>query len=399
MKQSKVSKLFYSGSSNYTGETILRVAGNPDLLLPSDKNQAILLCENESQPAFCSKDFENRLIIGQDRGEALSGRVIRIPDKSLRLDDGDIVHIYSAGDRARLTILYRIASDDNTLVPTNKCNSACVMCPQPSSGSFHEFGPLEMTRIIGLIDKSTKYLGISGGEPTLIKDRLVEMLSLCADHLPSTKIGILTNGRMLSYLSYVDHINSVGNRDIIFCIPLHSYQADDHDKITRVTGSFQQTTRGINNLLNKKAKIEIRVVIQKANYNDLPRVARYITEDFAGVNRVVFLGMEVSGQAAKNVDRVWVNLEEIRPFLEEAIIILLSSKIGVAIYNVPLCKISGPFRTLCADSISDYKVRYLPECDSCGMKIRCGGIFAASIRLYKAEGVSPINVPAGSPSL
>ncbi len=396
MKQSKISKLFYSGSSNFAGETILRVSSNPDRILPSDKTQAILLCENESQSISSSKDFENKIIIGQDRTNGLPGRVICIPDKTLMLEDGDIVHIFSQGEKARLSILYRIASDDNTLSPTNKCNNACVMCPQPSTGSLYEFSLLEMTRVIKLIDKSTKYLGISGGEPTLTKDRLVEILSLCGDHLPSTRIGILTNGRMFSYLSYVDHIYSVGNRDIVFCIPLHSYQDDNHDKITQVSGSFQQTAKGINNLLTKKAQIEIRIVIQKANYKDLPRISKYITENFAGVNKVVFLGMEASGQAAKNIDHLWISFQEIMPFLEEALILLLSKKIEVAIYNVPLCKVREPFRTLCADSISDYKVRYLPECDECHMKINCGGIFAASLKLFKSEGVSPINVSAGS---
>lgn len=400
MKQSRVNRLVYSGTSNYDGEAILRVVtGNPAFFLPSDQKQAIFVRENQTPSSFSSSDFENRLFIGQELDQSVSGKIVCIPDDSLSLDDGDVVHIYSVGHRVRLTILFRIASDDNILIPTNRCNNACIMCPQPPTRFHFQFSLSDMKRIICLIDPSTKYVGISGGEPTLMKQELVELLSTCGEHLPRTKIALLTNGRMLSYPSFVDHINSVGIRDLTFCIPLHSHQADVHDDITKVAGSFQQTTRGINNLLNRKNKVEIRIVIQKANYANLPAIATYITQNFPSVDRVVFMGMEASGQAARDIDRVWVNLSQVCPFLEQAAITLLSTKIGVAIYNIPLCKIGTPFRALCADSISDYKIRYLPECNTCDMKIKCGGIFAASERLLKAEGVLPISGPTSSTTL
>lgn len=392
MKKSNIGKVFFSGVSNFTGDEVLRVVSNPGSVSSSDKDQSILLRDANIPSDSDTYGFQYTLTMNSERPGELPRKAIQVPDKSMFLEEGDIVHIRSGDGTARLSIIYRISSNDNCLVPTNQCNSGCIMCPQPAFCPDVDGVDLRrISRTIEMINKSTEFLMLSGGEPTLLKENLVEILSLCNRHLPSTRIAILTNGRLLSYSSFVDHLCSVAHKKIAFCVPIHSYQEVSHDRITQVPGSFRQTTRGISNLLNKGSEVEIRVVVQQANYDDLPRVSKYIADNLHGVAKVVFMAMEASGRAAKNCDKIWVPFNEINCCLEEAIVALLSKGIDVAIYNFPLCKISKPFRSLCADSISDYKVRFLNECDNCGKKARCGGVFAASLRLLQSEGVSPIN--------
>jgi His-Xaa-Ser system radical SAM maturase HxsC len=388
MKNSNISKIFYSGVANFSGNKTLLVVKNQSGFESFDKNDIMLLLDHDNLSQ--AKNFENKLIIGKSlQNTQLSGNIVNINDNSLILEEGDILHVSSVSERAKIVLSYRIKSSDNFLFPTNRCNNRCIMCPQ---SQFHgDFDVHDIKKIIRLIDKSTMFLGFSGGEPTLLKENLVEIFSFCFRQLPNTHLSLLTNGRMLSYISFVDHINSVSNNQLSFCIPIHSHDFKKHDYITQTPNSFKQTVQGITNLLDKNNTVELRVVIQNENYKDLPHIAKYIVDNFYGVTRVAFLGLEATGYALKNIDKVWVSTKNVRPFLDEAIIMLLKSKIDVALFNYPLCKIGKPFRLLCSDSISDYKVRYFEKCDICKLKKQCGGIFSSSLKLLESEGVFPID--------
>jgi His-Xaa-Ser system radical SAM maturase HxsC len=241
-----------------------------------------------------------------------------------------------------------------------------------------------------MMNRQTKFLTITGGEPTLLKNGLVEILSFCKKYLPMTQIEILSNGRMFFYCSFVDAISSVGIKFLEVGVPLHSWNEKGHDQITLVPGSFVQTVTGIKNLANSNINVEIRVVIQKGNYLELTDIANFIIKEMPNVKRVSFIGMEMLGSAIKNSENIWVNYQEIGLNLKDSIFKLLTHGIKVNIYNIPLCKIDVDLRSLCVKSISDYKVRYLEECDSCKLKDECGGIFVSSKNFVKNEGVVAI---------
>lgn len=50
----------------------------------------------------------------------------------------------------------------------------------------------------------------------------------------------------------------------------------------------------------------------------------------------------------------------------------------VAAYNVPLCLIPESIHPYAQKSISDWKNKYLSECDQCFLKSKCCGLFATS---------------------
>ena len=64
--------------------------------------------------------------------------------------------------------------------------------------------------------------------------------------------------------------------NLLFGIPLHSDFSIEHDAITQVKDSYIETMKGLYNLANIGADIELRVVINKMNYRRLPQLSEFI---------------------------------------------------------------------------------------------------------------------------
>jgi His-Xaa-Ser system radical SAM maturase HxsC len=359
----------------------------------------LLLCEKNVGEInnFDFKKF-NFVVISPEISDEISNLILDSDVKIFRskedvsfLKEGDIIELLIDKELARLLILYRVQSRNNLIIATNRCNNKCIMCPQPIFIEGDKDMNLSRTeQIIKLMDKQTEFLTITGGEPTLLKEKLIEVLSLCRKYLPNTKIAILSNGRMFSYVSLVDAMGCVGIKFLEVGIPIHSHDENTHDYITQIPGSFSQTIAGIKNLATSGICVEVRVVIQKGNYMDLEKIADLIIKEIPNINRVSFIGMEMLGSALKNSKDIWVDYQEIGANLKESLLKLLAYGIHVNIYNIPLCKVDEKLRPLCSKSISDYKVRYLPECEICKEKNNCGGIFVSSMHFIKKEKVNPI---------
>ena len=94
------------------------------------------------------------------------------------LNQNDIVKIYPD---SRVVRLWDAKSLQNCIFVTNACNFKCLMCPQPpcaDESSQH----LENLRILSLLKGDVKMLAITGGEPTLFPDRLIEYFSIINDN-------------------------------------------------------------------------------------------------------------------------------------------------------------------------------------------------------------------------
>ena len=75
----------------------------------------------------------------------------------------------------------------NTLYVINQCNSNCVMCPDadyrrqlPRTISLED-----INRQIGAMNPQSSDVIITGGEPTLLKHELIDIIFSCYKHMPS----------------------------------------------------------------------------------------------------------------------------------------------------------------------------------------------------------------------
>lgn len=302
----------------------------------------------------------------------------------LKCDNYDIFQIDLLGFMHRCFIS---SSADNGFMLTAHCNSNCIMCPasdfQRKNNSCLTINDyIEITEHIPL---DTHHITITGGEPFLVGVDIFRLLLCLKNRLPYTNYLLLTNGRALGHFKFCQMLIDTLPPKTIIAIPLHGYNADTHDFITRSPGGYAQTIAGIRNLLFGNSTVEIRIVVSNLNCNYITRIAELIISEFPNVYRVVFMGLEMLGNAVKN--NVWISYSDAFSRIQKAIDLLTEYGIPVLLYNFPLCAVEKEYHLLVRKSISDYKVKFLPICDECRLKDACGGLFSSSIR-YASKDIS-----------
>ncbi len=303
-------------------------------------------------------------------------------------EDGMIISI---SERGEVECLHHESKQEIDIFMTNKCNSNCIMCPvseydrKKSDERYVEW----LKEYIKILPSDVSYINITGGEPTLALDIFFEIMELLKNKFQNSDFQMLSNGRSFADIFFLNSViacTPIGTR---FAIPLHSSDRSIHDMITQSEGSFEQTVRGIRNLLNKKQKVEIRIVISKKNCDRLTETVLYILKHFRDVFCVNFIAMEMMGNAAVNRKEVWIDYDEAFKKAKTAIDILVNEGVDVQLYNFPLCFVERGYWQMAANSITDYKICYMDECKDCKVKALCGGMFFSTKYIMRPK-VKPV---------
>lgn len=282
-----------------------------------------------------------------------------------------------------------IQSNDNALFVTGQCNNHCLMCCQPPvKRDDIDFFYEKNIRLIdsALIELPT--IGITGGEPTLLGDRLFDLIAHIRKRLPNTHIQILSNGRQFADGAYAEKLAQMSEGMVIVGVPFHSDSPIIHDRIAGAKNAYNQTLLGLYNLAANDLDIELRIVLTKQNYQRLPQMARFISKNLAFVSTVAFMAMEDIGYTIKNRDLIWIEPLDYMPQLQQAVQYLAQLEFDVSLFNLPLCLLPESLRPFAKQSISDWKNKYLPICDTCSLQSSCCGLFATSKSIFK--GISQI---------
>ena len=330
-----------------------------------------------------------RIRIGE-RLVAVHPDEVYVPAELGFLREGDMVRLNPFSGEAR--VLYRKQSRHNFLFFTERCNSRCLMCSQPPREVDDDYLVGDILRMIPWMAKETPELGITGGEPTLLHGKLLEVIESIKRHLPATSLHMLSNGRLLSYLRYAERIAGVGHPDFMIGIPLYADTAGLHDFVVQAKGAFEQTIHGILNLGRVGVRVELRMVIHRETYARLPQFARFVARNLPFVTQVVLMGLEIMGYTRSNLDALWIDPVDYQDELEEAVNILDGAGINVFIFNHQLCLLRPALHRFSRKSISDWKNTYMPECGSCLLKDECGGFFA-SAHLRYSKHIKPFAMP------
>lgn len=302
--------------------------------------------------------------------------------------DFDVVEIVN---NKIIRVLYRDDSEDNAIVVTNQCNSNCIMCPDSDAVRNTKENPdiKKLLEQIICIPDDTKHITITGGEPGLLKENLLKLLEECKKYLPNTEFLILTNGRVFSNTDFTNKLEESIPNNTRIAIPIYAANEDLHDEITRVKGSFRQAVVGIKKLIEKNIDVEIRVVVLKKNYKYLEKIANFIVKELPEVKMVNIMALEMTGNAYKNREQVWINFGEVKEYLYKACITIIKSGIITNLYNFPLCNLDERLYSVAHRSITDYKIRYKEKCEECRAKENCGGFFNSTINVKDIK-VKPI---------
>jgi His-Xaa-Ser system radical SAM maturase HxsC len=302
------------------------------------------------------------------------------------LAEGDVV---AADPNGTIRTLYRRASPHNTILMTERCNSFCLMCSQPPRARDRPGLHAENQRLLDLIDPATGALGITGGEPTLFRQALLELIQKVKDRLPATSLHLLTNGRLFSP-GYARDLADIAHPDLMLGIPLYADTDAHHDFVVQAKGAFDQTIAGLHNLARCRVAVELRVVLHRHTYQRLPQLATFICRNLPFVAQVALMGLEPMGFAIANLEDLWSDPHEYQQELTNATRILANAGLNVVLFNHQLCVLPERLRPYATRSISDWKNDYLPQCTACSVRSACGGFFSSSLaRRYSAH-IRPI---------
>lgn len=276
-----------------------------------------------------------------------------------------------------------IKSNDNTLFVTEQCNNHCIMCCQPpkKTDDINLLFAENMQRI-AFAPKNLPIIGITGGEPTLLGDRLLKLILQIRTTLPNTDIHLLTNGRNFKDIQYTRDLIEAGGEKLFLGIPLHSDYEKDHDLIAGVRNAYNETMMGLYNIAMCGGCIELRIVMNKLNYQRFLPISEFIHKNLSFVAWTAFMGMERTGLADKFCDKVWIEPKDYICQLSDAVHYLDSWHHEVAIYNIPLCLLSKDLFVYAKKSISDWKNFYPEVCSNCVVKESCCGFFTTSSSIF-----------------
>jgi His-Xaa-Ser system radical SAM maturase HxsC len=284
--------------------------------------------------------------------------------------DGDVVVVDPSKGIAERLI--RARSPHNTLLVTERCDQLCVMCSQPPKKThfdrFSEF--TEACKLAPVADT----IGISGGEPTLYKHELFALLEEVLNARPDLSFHVLTNGQHFD-ANDIETLSQPAFTNVTWGIPLYSSKAVEHDRIVGKSGAFERLSESLLHLLMAGSQVELRTVVLTTNISSLAATARYIGINLPFILQWSIMQLENIGFARRRFDALFVPFRREFALISEAIDIVELCGLEVALFNFPRCAIPTAYRDLAAASISDWKRKYVQECDSCREKHLCSGFF------------------------
>jgi His-Xaa-Ser system radical SAM maturase HxsC len=332
------------------------------------------------------------MIISDDRFDSLPDlnkltRVINVSRKFDYLSDGDIIGLHPKSKRFRT--LYRRTSGHNSFLVTDRCNHYCLMCSQPPKNIDDRWILGEITSALPLIDKDTRSLGFTGGEPLLDWREFVDMLAISRDQLPNTAIHVLSNGRAFVQDEVVSAWARIRHPNLTVGIPIYAAVDHIHDYVVQARGAFDETVLGVLKLKDKGQRVEIRVVLHALTVPRIVETCKWFARNLPFVDHVALMGLENTGFAIANEDELWIDPIDYQSDLANAVDLLVSANIKVSVYNLQRCILDRSVWPYAAQSISDWKNGYIEECGRCSEKDRCSGFFTSG-RPRRSRGITPV---------
>lgn len=222
---------------------------------------------------------------------------------------------------------------------TQKCPLNCLHCSSESNKAKDvELSFKEVSKVVQEAkEMGVKKIAISGGEP-LLYDYLIDVIKECNRHYISTIIyttGIKTIKLEIPSDKYIKDVKRTGINKIIFSI--HGSVPETHDKITRISGSFEKTINSVKRFIRNGINCEFHFVPLKLNFKELARI--YILAKKLHIERISVLRFVPQGRGELIKDLFSLSCEEHK--LLRKMILELRSKNKVQIrvgspYNILL---------------------------------------------------------------
>ena len=294
---------------------------------------------------------------------------IMLDKEEAQLELGEILIVFPK--ESLINRFYRPNTIGNTILLTEQCDQLCVMCSQPPKRKDYLYWDLYL-EAAALIPEGS-FLGISGGEPTLYKNQLLDFLVKCVKANSSLQINVLTNAQHFDHTD-IRKLTSL-NENVLWGVPLYSPNSAEHDGIVGKEGAFQDLLNGFNILLKSGSRVELRTVLIQKNYPSFAKLSKFVSRHFTWIEKWAIMQLEPMGYARIEWPLKFVDTTISPESLEQAVLTADASGIYTELYNFPLCSVPNILRKFCVRSISDWKQKYLSNCENCKSKNSCCGFF------------------------
>lgn len=151
---------------------------------------------------------------------------------------------------------------------TYNCNNKCKWCYAASNfqdNGLKSFNSEKEQETINLLSElGIKKIILIGGEPTLYKNIYSILDKTLNKGIPT---GMVTNGRRLKDINFTRELKKRGLDYVT--ISVEGANAFEHDSITQIQGSYNDTIKGIKNSLSEGINISTNTVISSENINGL----------------------------------------------------------------------------------------------------------------------------------
>jgi len=273
-----------------------------------------------------------------------------------------------------------------------RCNQSCSFCFV--STHLPAASDEDVRAAITEAARAGASLSLSGGEPTL-NPRLAEYVRF-AKQAGVRQVELQTNATRLSDPALVSELREAGV-DVAF-VSLHGSRAEISDRVTGAPGTFEQTVRGIDRIIESGIALRLNFVHSAPNTEDFPDYVRLVAARWPGATLTVSV-VAPSTDLVPQTPELIPRYSEIRPRLAEGIRLARSAGLAVTGFEsmcaVPLC--------LVPDEVREYLL--LPEvppgsgggefvkvtaCESCRVNERCWGVRRRYLDLFGPGELSPI---------
>lgn len=150
-----------------------------------------------------------------------------------------------------------------------RCNARCGFCyyqdlldnPVEKEPKTEEL----RARLRALREAGATEVEFTGGEPTIRPD-FADLVAY-ARELGFTNVSVITNGLRLASPRYAERLVRAGVNDFLFSI--HGSNAEIHDRMTKLPGSFVRIIQAVRNVQQLGGRCRATATVTGVNYTDL----------------------------------------------------------------------------------------------------------------------------------
>jgi MoaA/NifB/PqqE/SkfB family radical SAM enzyme len=231
-----------------------------------------------------------------------------------------------------------------------------------------------------------EWVDFFGGEPTLYSG-FWELLEYSAAR--GHRISLATNGRFFRQRKEAERI---ARFPVAIRSSLYGDDAELHDYLTRMPGSFEETRAGLKNLVDCDCRVMVNVVMLQENMKRLGAITRLLAT--WGVKRVKY-SMLIDG--SKHRSSI-APVDGLRSALWEAIDDALENGIYFVLEKSPYC-LQPLFLTQCHPESDPLMINASSElyakpeiCSDCVAIDYCPGVEKSYLAKFGSRGLEPIKV-------